>query len=84
MSRLDPKNREEAFAYQFEDCVKLLRGVSPYGEKEFEKVLGTLEAHILAYRSTRLKNDCKKVEKRNKEIDEYMKKHHPALHKITK
>ena len=34
MSRLEPKNKEEAFTYQFEDDVKVLRTVSLMKDKE--------------------------------------------------
>lgn len=54
MSRLDPKNREQAFAYQFEDDVRVLHNISLAEPDKFEKGLSTLEAHIAAYRNKRL------------------------------
>ena len=84
MSRLDPKNREEAFTYQFEDDVKMLKVASLSGEKEFEQVLKRLEVHIGAYRSKRLRNMCAKAEKKSKEQDAYiyMEKNFPYFTKI--
>lgn len=58
MSRLDPKNREEAFSYQLEDDVKMLKVASLSGEKEFEQALQRLETTINAYKNKRLRNDC--------------------------
>lgn len=81
MSRFEPKNREEAFTYQFEDDVKMLRAIAFEGEKKFEHALSTLEGHILAYRSARLKTACKKTKKKNEEREKYMKKHYPHLYK---
>lgn len=54
MSRLEPKNREEAFAHQFKDDVKLLFSLSQlinrvdsYEErKPFYDALETLKIHI--------------------------------------
>ena len=59
MSRLLPKNREEAFTHQFQDDVKILRAFSS-NPKSFNKQLSVIDAHIKAYRSIRLRNICKK------------------------
>ena len=50
MSRLNPKNREEAFTYQFEDDVKVLRACAHNSEDAFNRALTTLETHIKSYR----------------------------------
>ncbi len=84
MSRIDPKNREEAFTYQFQDDVKMLKVASLSGEKAFEQVLQRLEANIGAYRSKRLRNKCAKAEVKSKESNEYMKKNFPAMYKDMK
>lgn len=81
MSRLEPRNREEAFTYQFEDDVRVLRCLSMQDEEAFQKGLATLETHIAAYRSIRLKNKVDKAKKKSKEQQEYMKKHFPSLYK---
>lgn len=54
-SRLDPRNREEAFAYQFEDDVRVLHACALAGETHFEKALQTIEIHISAYRNKNLR-----------------------------
>lgn len=64
MSRIDPKNREEAFTYQFQDDVKMLKVASLHGEKEFEQVLQRIEATIGAYRNKRLRKNCEKAKKK--------------------
>ena len=76
MSRIDPKNREEAFMYQFEDDMKILSSSSKRGEEAFEKAIDILESHIKAYRSKRLKNAIKKVQNKTKEREAYMKKNY--------
>ena len=84
MSRLDPKSREEAFTYQFQDDVKMLKVASLSGEKEFEQVLTRIEANIGAYRSKRLRNMCSKVQAKSKESNKYMKKNFPEMYKDMK
>ena len=79
MSRLDPKNREEAFTYQFEDDIKVLRCAATQGATEFEQALSTLEIHIVAYRSKRLKNVSAKVKEKRKEHEAWMAKNYPGL-----
>lgn len=49
MSRLDPKTREEAFSYQFEDDVKMLKAVSRLSSDSFKSSLQTLKSHIESY-----------------------------------
>ena len=49
MSRLDPKNREEAYSYQFEDDVKVLKTMSKTSPHEFKKALDVLRTHIVTY-----------------------------------
>ena len=55
MSRLSPKNKEEALTYQLEDIVKTLRGFSPYPDliKEYDKQLQLLKSHIKIYENGR-------------------------------
>lgn len=84
MSRLDPKNREEAFTHQFQDDVKMLKVASMSGEKEFEQVLQRIEANISAYRSKKLRNMCSIAEANSKKSNEYMKKHFPDMYKDMK
>lgn len=48
MSRQLPKTREEAFAYQFEDDVKILYLMSS-SKEDFKKHLAVLQARIDAY-----------------------------------
>lgn len=65
MSRLDPLTREQAFAYQFEDDVKLLRSISLTSRDNktaFEKQLAVLQAHIDAYNNKKLQKACKDAE----------------------
>ncbi len=52
MSRLDPKNREEAYAHQFEDSAKALKALAMAGSTTgFQQSLKTLSAYIKAYKS---------------------------------
>ena len=54
MNKHEPKNREEAFTYQFEDDIKVLRTLSQLihrkdsfeQRKPFYDALETLKAHI--------------------------------------
>jgi len=55
MSRIEPKNRMEAFCYQFEDDVKLLKALALVGrDAAFWQSLNTLKAHIKAYESNKI------------------------------
>ncbi len=47
--KYEPKNREEAFCFQFEDDVKMLHSVALVGESYFKQGLETLKTHIAAY-----------------------------------
>jgi len=49
MSKIDPKTREQAFAYQFEDDVKKLKSISLLNKEAFKQNLATLQAHIDSY-----------------------------------
>jgi len=49
MSKLVPKNREEAFAYQFQGDVKMLLALSKFRKKEFKRRLDLLKIHISTY-----------------------------------
>lgn len=84
MSRIDPKNREEAFTYQFQDDVKMLKVASLHGEKEFEQVLQRMEATISAYRNKRLRNACEKAQDKSKKTEEFIKKNFPSLYRKIK
>ncbi len=62
MSKFSPKSREEAFAYQFEDDVKILHSMAATNSTEsFKKHLAILQAHIDAYNSLSLQKTCKKT-----------------------
>jgi len=83
MSKLDPRNREEAFSWQFEDDVKMLRSISMLdNQQSFDKALQTLLAHIKAYYSTRLIKKTKAAEKKYNEQKEFIKKNYPSLYKL--
>lgn len=58
MSRLSPKNREEAFTYQFEDDVKVLLATS-HNVESFKKSLATLKIHIKTYESIKKLQNAK-------------------------
>lgn len=82
MSRLDPKSREEAFSHQFEDDVKVIKAVAHHADpKEFEIALATLESHIGAYRSKKLKKELDKYQKKQAEHNAWMKKNYPKEYK---
>jgi hypothetical protein len=83
MSRLNPKNREEAFAHQLQDDVKMLMPHALIGdEKSFKQVIVKIEAIIKAYHSKLLRNACAKTQQKTKERNAYMEKHFPSLLKI--
>ena len=48
-SKHNPRNREQAFAYQFEDDVKKLISLSLLNKEAFIKHLVVLKTHILSY-----------------------------------
>lgn len=77
MSRIDPKNREESFAHQFSDDVKMLMVASFRGELEFKRALATLKAHVRAYESKQLRKACKKAEKEHEEREAWMSANFP-------
>ena len=82
--RTNPKNREAAFTYQFEDDVKMLKVASLSGEKQFEQALATLEIHIQAYRSKRLRKICDKAVAKSKEMEAYMANNFPKRSRNVK
>ena len=56
MSKQLPDTREEAFAYQFEDDVKILHQMAAIKSKEsFRKHLAVLQAHIEKLHKTKKK-----------------------------
>lgn len=79
MSKYEPINREDAFAYQFEDDVKVLKQLALVNEDTFEKGLKTLEAHIAAYRNKTLKRTVTKTKNKHKAQQAYMAKNYPHL-----
>lgn len=82
MSRLDPRNREEAFAHQLQDDAKVLMPHALLGnQKSFEKQIAHMEATIKAYRSKRLRNDVAKTEKKYKESMKFLRDKFPSLYK---
>lgn len=51
LNKLEPKNKEMAFYFQFEDDLKLLKSGALLDSKTvFEHGLQRLEAHIISYR----------------------------------
>ena len=79
MSRLSPKNREEAFSYQLQDDAKMLGVAAISGEKEFEQVLQRIEAVIRAYRNKRLRSQSEKTKRKMREWLKMMEKKSPEL-----
>ena len=50
MSKLEPKNKEEAFSYQFEDTVRLLKSLAALDQTvAFRQILQTLKQYIKVY-----------------------------------
>lgn len=49
MSKFEPKNKEEAFTYQWEDDVRHLRSLALLSEKEFQAYLKIFKQHIESY-----------------------------------
>jgi hypothetical protein len=72
MSKQLPKTREEAFAYQFEDDVKILHSMSIISREGFKKHLAILQAHIDAYNNLDLQNSCEEAERKHKIQKQYM------------
>lgn len=66
MSRFDPKTREEAFAYQFEDDVKIIFSLGLLSKEAFKKHLSILQAHIDAYNNEDLQKACLDAEQKYK------------------
>jgi hypothetical protein len=72
MSKLLPNTREEAFAYQFQDDVKILYSMSLLNKEAFKKHLGILQAHIDAYNNIELQKNCEQAEIKHKIQKQYM------------
>jgi hypothetical protein len=66
MSRQLPNTREEAFAYQFEDDVKILHSLARLSKESFKKHLAVLQAHIDAYNDEGLQKSCEAAEIKHK------------------
>ena len=80
MSRIDPKNREEAFAHQFEDDVKILHSLALLNKESFKKHLAVVQAHIDAYNDKGLQESCDDAVHRHKVQQAYMKDNYPGLY----
>lgn len=50
-SKLNPKNREHAYAYQMEDCVKVLKACALNSKESFISQLKVIEGFINSYKS---------------------------------
>lgn len=72
MSKQLPKNREDAFAYQFEDDVKMLHSMALISKEGFRKHLAVLQAHIDAYNNLDLQKACEDAEIKHKIQKQYM------------
>jgi hypothetical protein len=72
MSKQLPNTREEAFAYQFEDDVKMLHSLAILNKEGFKKHLAILQAHIDAYNNVELQKDCEEAEIRHKKQKAHM------------
>ena len=66
MSKLLPNTREEAFAYQFEDDIKILHSMALLSKESFKKHLVVLQAHIDAYNNQDLQKSCEEAERKHK------------------
>jgi hypothetical protein len=76
MSKQFPDTREEAFAYQFEDDVKILHQMAAMKSKEsFRKQVAILQAHIDSYNNLDLQKSCEQAEVKHKIQKEYMRQH---------
>ena len=77
MSKQLPDTREEAFAYQFEDDVKILHSMAAIKSKEsFRKHLAVLQAHIDAYNNLDLQKSCQQAEVKHRIQKQYMQEHY--------
>jgi hypothetical protein len=73
MSKQLPNTREEAFAYQFEDDVKILHSMAVLNKEGFRKHLAVLQAHIDAYNNEELQKACDEAERKHQIRNQYMK-----------
>lgn len=74
MSRIDPVNREQAFAYQFEDDVKVLHSMAVLDREAFRKHLAVMQAHIDAYNNMELQEQCDAARERSMQQKENLRK----------
>lgn len=72
-SRLNPESREQAFVFQFEDDVRVLKSLALRDNECFRKHLAVMQAHINAYNSTKLQKKCADSEKKQKEVNDFVK-----------
>lgn len=80
-SRLNPQNREVAFAYQFQDEAKGLLAIALVSPEAFEQRLMMFETLIKAYRSKRLRKQCEKAQAKHAEVVKWMEEHYPTVGK---
>lgn len=71
MDRYNPKNRQEAFCFQFEDTLQVLKGTS-HNEDVFDRNIVLLKAQIKAYESEKLRESCRISEEVTKERTEQL------------
>lgn len=72
MTKQLPNTREEAFAYQFEDDVKILHSLARRDKESFKKHLAVLQAHIDAYNNEDLQKTCADAVERHETQKKYM------------
>lgn len=78
MSKLDPRNREEAFAHQIGDDAKLLMPAAlANNNKGFEQTLQRIEGMIQAYRSSSLRAKTKKAIAHTKSNNRWLEESRP-------
>ena len=72
MSKQLPNNREEAFVYQFEDDIKMLKSLCNLSKDGFKKHLSILQAHIDAYNNKELQKKCQEAEEKHLKTKEFL------------
>lgn len=82
MSKLDPKNRMEAYTHQLTDDVNFLMKLSLMNdERGYDDCLDKIENMIKAYRSPQLRKASKKTKAKYDENEKRYKKLWPDLYK---
>lgn len=83
MSRLEPKNRMEAYAHQLSDDVQMLFKCALIdNENGYDKCIDKMQGIIKAYYSPVLRKQVEKTKKENQEREAYMKKNYPEISKL--